>query len=86
MTILYNCIVYPLQLCIDGKFKTAVPLMPAYAITIPKAQRQTLKEAIIWLDSPVGGQGAGFVAWSPCRKLDNIYDTNYFFSGSTSLF
>lgn len=30
--------------------KTTVPFMPAYALTIPKAQGQTFHECIVWLD------------------------------------
>ena len=33
--------------------KTAMPFMPAYALTIPKAQGQMLEKCTVWLDSPV---------------------------------
>ena len=34
----------------DGSLKTVLPFMPAYALTISKAQGQTLDEWIVWLD------------------------------------
>jgi ATP-dependent exoDNAse (exonuclease V) alpha subunit len=64
---------YPVSFPNDvGTIKTVVPLMPAYAITIPKAQRQTLKQSIVWLDCPVLPPGGAYLALSRCKKLDNI--------------
>ena len=57
----------------NGTLKTAVPFMPAYALTIPKAQGQTLGNCIVWLDSPILAPGAGYVALSRNRTLDNIH-------------
>ena len=57
----------------DGSLKTAFPFMPAYALTIPKGQGQTLNECIVWLDSPIVAPGEAYVALSRCRKLENIH-------------
>lgn len=66
--------VYPLTLPNeDGSLKTVFPFMPAYALTIPKAQGQTLNECIVWLDSPIVAPGGAYVALSRCRKLENIH-------------
>ena len=52
---------------------TTIPFMPAYALTIPKAQGQTLDKSIVWLDSPVLAPGGGYVALSRNHKLKNIH-------------
>ena len=57
----------------DGCIKTVHPLMPAYALTIPKAQGQTAKKCIVWLDSPVVAPGGTYVALSRCSDLQNVY-------------
>ena len=56
----------------DGTIKTAIPLMPAYALTIPKAQGITVEQCIVWLDSPVVAPGGAYVALSRCRQEDNL--------------
>ena len=56
----------------DGSLKTVLPFMPAYALTIPKAQGQTLNECIVWLDGIMVAPGGAYVALSRCRKLENI--------------
>ena len=56
----------------NNTVKTAMPFMPAYALTIPKAQGQTIDKCIVWLDSPVLAPGGGYVALSRNRKLENI--------------
>ena len=57
----------------DGSLKTVLPFMPAYALTIPKAQGQTLNECIVWLDGCVVAPGGAYVALSRCRKLENVH-------------
>ena len=57
----------------DGSLKTVLPLMPAYALTIPKAQGQTLNESIVWLNGAIVAPGGAYVALSRCRKLENIH-------------
>ena len=47
--------------------------MPAYALTIPKAQGQTLDECIVWLDKSVVAARRAYVALSCCRKLENVH-------------
>ena len=56
----------------DGTIKTAIPLMPAYALTIPKAQGITVEHCIVWLDSPVVAPEGAYVALSRCRQEDNL--------------
>ena len=56
----------------NNSVKTPMPFMPAYALTIPKAQGQTIDKGLVWLDSPVLVQGGGYVALSRNRKLENI--------------
>jgi hypothetical protein len=56
----------------NGSLKTVLPFMPAYALTIPKAQGQTLNECIVWLDGVMVAPGGAYVALSRCRKLVNI--------------
>ena len=41
----------------DNAIKTVVPFMLAYALTIPKAQGQTLDNCVVWLDSPLVAPG-----------------------------
>ena len=57
----------------DGSLKTVLPFMPAYALTIPKGQEQTLDECIVWLDGSVVSAGRVYVALSCCRKLENVH-------------
>lgn len=57
----------------DGSPKTVMPFMPAYALTIPKAQGQTLDQCIVWLDCPVIAPGGAYVALSRCKKLSDIH-------------
>ncbi len=56
----------------DGFLKTVLPFIPAYALTIPKAQGQTINECIVWLDGVMVAPGGAYVALSRCRKLENI--------------
>lgn len=56
----------------NGTLKTVVPFMPAYALTIPKAQGQTLSSCVIWLDSTIVAPGGAYVALSRCKKLKDI--------------
>jgi ATP-dependent exoDNAse (exonuclease V) alpha subunit len=56
----------------DGTIKTAIPLMPAYALTIPKAQGITVEHCIVWLDSSVVAPEGAYVALSRCRQEDNL--------------
>ena len=53
--------------------KTTMPFMPAYALTIPKAQGQTLEKCIVWLDSKVVAPGGAYVAFSRCKSLKNVH-------------
>ena len=46
--------------------------MPAYALTIPKIQAQTLEQSIVWLDSPVVAPGGAYVALSRSKSKSNI--------------
>ena len=61
----------------DGFLKTVMPFMPAYALTIPKAQGQTLDKCIVWLDCPVIAPGGAYVALSRSKKLSDIF-TSWF--------
>ena len=56
----------------DQSLRPLVPFMPAYALTIPKAQGQTLTNCIVWLDSPVVAPGGAYVALSRVKCFDNI--------------
>ena len=55
-----------------GVTKTVYPFMPAYALTICKAQGQTLNTAIIWFDINFVPAATGYVAISRVKKLDNM--------------
>ena len=46
--------VFPLSLKdAQGNIKTVHPLIPAYELTIPKSQGQTLEQSIVGLDNPL---------------------------------
>ncbi|KAK3748528.1 hypothetical protein QZH41_012375, partial [Actinostola sp. cb2023] len=53
--------------------KTVFPLIPGYAITICKAQGQTLSKCIAWMDSKLVAPGTGYVALSRVRTFDSIH-------------
>ena len=50
----------------DGSLKTVLPFMPAYALTIRKAQGQTLNESIVCLDAAIVAPGGAYVAHVFC--------------------
>ena len=56
----------------DGSLRTVMPFMPACALTIPKAQGQTLHQCIVWLDSHAIAPGGAY-ALSRCKKLNDIH-------------
>lgn len=56
----------------EGNISNRVPLMPAYALTIPKAQGITVDQCIVWLDSRTVAPGGAYVALSRCRNHKNI--------------
>ena len=70
----------------DGVLKTVVPFMPAYALTIPKIQGETLNHCIVWLDSPVIAPGGAYVALSRCKTLHPFYGTYYVLPSYTCFF
>ena len=52
--------------------RTQFPIRPAYAITINKAQGQTLNYVGLYLPLPVFGHGQLYVALSRCTSPDNL--------------
>lgn len=52
--------------------KTCYPFVPGYAITICKAQGQTLENVVLWFDSESLGEGAAYVALSRVKSFQNI--------------
>ena len=69
----------------NQKIKTTFPLMPAYALTFPKAQGQTLNHSIVWLDSPIVAPGRAYIALSRCKTLTNIRFMTSLLSAKVSL-
>ena len=64
--------VYPVTKKKDCEYVVQYPFMPAYALTICKAQGQTLDNVILWLDIDNIAPGAAYVAVSRVRSLDNL--------------
>ena len=64
--------VYPVTQQYNDSTKTVAAFMPAYALTIPKAQGQTIDNCVVWLDSQIVAPGAGYVAFSRCKTLQNM--------------
>ena len=58
---------YPFQLK-----RQQFPVKPAFAMTINKAQGQTLSKVGICLHEPVFAHGQLYVAFSRCKKQDNV--------------
>jgi ATP-dependent DNA helicase PIF1 len=52
--------------------RTQFPIKPAYAITINKAQGQTLQQVGLYLPQPVFGHGQLYVALSRCTTPHNL--------------
>jgi hypothetical protein len=52
---------------------TCYPFVPGYALTICKAQGQTLGQCIVWMDSDILGPGSGYVALSRVRTMNDIH-------------
>lgn len=63
---------YPVTVYRGDQLWTSYPFVPAYALTITKAQGQTLESAIVWLDSRIVPAGGAYVALSRIRKMDNL--------------
>lgn len=56
----------------SGATRTVYPFMPAYALTICKAQGQTLNKAMIWFDVDSVPIATGYVAISRVQKLNDM--------------
>ena len=63
---------YPVSIWRNEQLFTSYPFVPAYGLTITKAQGQTLRGAIIWLDSPAVPDGGAYVALSRIRKFIDL--------------
>ena len=56
----------------SGIIRTVYPFLPAYALTICKAQGQTLNNAIVWFDVDTVPIATGYVAISRVKKLEDM--------------
>ena len=65
--------IYPITSVRERKDATVFPMRIAYANTIYKAQRQTLKKAILSFDVDTISPGAAYIALSRVRVLLDIY-------------
>lgn len=63
---------YPVTVSKDDQLFTSHPFVPAYAVTITKAQGQTLAGAIVWLDHHLVPAGGAYVALSRIRKMVDL--------------
>ncbi len=54
---------------------TQIPLLPAYAITVHRAQGMTIAKAILDLRGGCFAAGQAYVALSRCRSLNDLYLT-----------
>ena len=52
---------------------TCYPFVPGYALTICKAQGQTLDKCVLWMDSDILGPGSAYVALSRVRTINDIH-------------
>ena len=65
--------VYPVtQYNDNGERVTIYPFVPAYAMTICKAQGQTLNYVVLWFDVPVLPPGTAHVALSRVRRHNSL--------------
>ncbi len=49
------------------------PCLPGYAITIGKAQGQTLNKVVIWIDTERTPSGTAYVAVTRVKRLSDFY-------------
>ena len=65
--------VYPITTILEnGNRRTCYPFIPSYAVTICKAQRQTLNSAIVWFDIPRIPAGSAYVALARVKKSADL--------------
>ena len=65
--------VYPVTTILEnGKRRTCYPFVPSYAVTICKAQGQTLNSVIVWFDVPRIPAGSAYVALSRVKKSADL--------------
>ena len=65
--------VYPVTTILkNGNRRTCYPFVPSYAVTICKAQRQTLNSAIVWFDVPRIPAGSAYIALSRVKKSADL--------------
>ncbi len=67
---------YPVTIKRDGRCKTVYPFVPAYAMTMCKAQGQTLSKVVLWFDIDTIPAGTAYVALSRVKNRNDIYFLN----------
>ena len=60
----------------DGKRRTVLPLVPAYALTVCKAQGQTLAALVVWFHCDTVPQGTSYVAMLRVKHLHDCLCKN----------
>ena len=56
----------------DGTTRMVLPLVPAYAFTVCKAQGQTLEALILWFNCDTVPQGTAHVAMTRVKRLQDL--------------
>lgn len=67
---------YPVTTKKDGTLITVYPFVPAYAMTMCKAQGQTLSKVVLWFDIETIPPGTAYVALSRVRNRNDVYFLN----------
>ena len=65
--------IHPITKKVDDREITVYPCLPGYAITICKAQGQTLNKVVLWIDTERTPPGTAYVAFSRVKRLSDLY-------------
>ncbi len=65
--------IHPITKIVNDREITVYACLPGYAITICKAQWQTLNKVVLWIDTERTPSGTAYVAFSRVKRLSDLY-------------